>query len=88
MPKFRVVINEEVVEGREYEIEAADAKEAAEIASSQYLVDDKLPKKKSAHVSDRWYDVFATEQVSHTKLGTLMPAWQFNQLDVEGDNDE
>ena len=87
MPKFRVSIKEEVIEEREYEVEAADAKEAAEIASGQYLINDKLPKKKSVHVSDRWYDVFATEQVEHTKLGALMPAWQFNQFDVEGEND-
>ncbi len=68
-----------------YEVEAADAKEAARIAAHEYLVNDKLPKKKEVFVSDRWYDVFAEVPVKHTNLGELKPAWQFNMDDIEGD---
>lgn len=85
MPKYRVIINEEVQENRTYEIEAADAKEAARIAANEYLVNDKLPKKKEVFVNDRWYDVLAEQEVKDAKRPLLLPAWQFNTSDIEGD---
>ncbi len=70
MPKFKVIINEEVQEDSTHEIEASDPKEAARIAAKR-LFDGTLPKKKEIRVTDRWYDVFAEEPVKHTNLGEL-----------------
>lgn len=84
MPKYKVIINEEVLEDSTHEIEAADAKEAARIAAKR-LFDGTLPKKKEIRVTDRWYDVFAEDPVKNTMLGELKPAWQFHMDDIEGD---
>lgn len=57
MPKYRVVIEENIIERRVYEVEADDPRASAKMAKHLWINEGKLPKKKQAFVEDRHYTV-------------------------------
>jgi len=60
MPKFKVDIDEQIIESRTYEIEADSAKEAAKAARQLWINQGKNPKDgPSIEIEERWYSAKA-----------------------------